>query len=134
MITKAPINPQRIRKINGSFSWIEHRFISEGFLAAMSHEEIVLYFFLVLVGDKNGISFYSYQRICQLLQLETASYVRARNQLMLKSLIACENGRFQVLALPEKSSPKPTVPQSQPRSHNFKSLAEVFKNWDESIR
>ena len=62
MISREPINLRRIRKITGSFSWIEHRFVSGGFLSAMSHEEIVLYFFLVLVGDKNGISFYGYEK------------------------------------------------------------------------
>ena len=27
-----PLDPQRVRKIQGSFSWIDHRFISGGFL------------------------------------------------------------------------------------------------------
>ena len=102
MISRAPIVPDRIRCITGSFSWIDHRLISGGFLAAMSQAEIILYFFLVLVGDKNGVSFYSYDKICALLKIDVDSFIRARDQLIGRSLIACESGRFQVLQLPLK--------------------------------
>lgn len=36
------INPDRIRKITGSFSWIDHRFISGGFIRNLSREEILI--------------------------------------------------------------------------------------------
>jgi len=102
MISRQPIVPERIRKISGSFSWIDHRILTDGFLTAMSRDEILLYFFLVLVGDKNGVSFYSYDKICQLLKIELADYIKARDQLIQRSLIACHQGRFQVLALPQQ--------------------------------
>jgi hypothetical protein len=47
MISKAPINPSRIRKITGSFSWLDHRLLHEGYLTAMEPAEMLLYFFLV---------------------------------------------------------------------------------------
>ena len=76
MISKVPIRPDRLRRINGSFSWIDHRILSEGFLLSMSGDEILLYFFLVLVGDKNGISFYGYDKIYHLLKIEPEEFVQ----------------------------------------------------------
>lgn len=127
MISRLPINPDRIRQITGSFSWIDHRLLSDGFLIAMTAEEIALYFFLILVGDKNGVSFYSYDKICQFLKLDVDRFVWARDQLIDKSLIACENGRFQVLQLPKKVKSPIIVQQPIPRNQQTKSLAEIFK-------
>lgn len=129
MISKDPINPNRIRRITGSFSWIDHRLLHGGFLAAMSPEEMLLYFFLVLVGDKNGVSFYSYEKICALLKLELDSFLRARNRLVARSLVACEQGRYQVLALPEKPMAIKRCPPVNEalRFGGPHSLAEIFK-------
>lgn len=103
MISKQPINPHRIRKITGSFSWIDHRLMTDGFLEPMAPAEMLLYFFLILVGDKHGVSFYSYDTICALLKIDVDRFIWARERLIKRSLIACENGRFQVLQLPDKS-------------------------------
>lgn len=123
MISRTPIDSDRIRHITGSFSWIDHHLISGGFLAAMSQAEILLYFFLVLVGDKNGVSFYSYTNICALLKIDVDSFIRARNQLIDKSMLACDNGRFQVLQLPQKST---DIGQSI-RGGVVMGLKEIFK-------
>jgi len=127
MISRTPINPNRIRRISGSFSWIDHRLLSDGFLSAMTGEEILVYFFLTLVGDKNGVSFYSYDKICQFLKMDIDRFVWARDQLIDKSLIACENGRFQVLQLPSKVKRPIIVQQPIPRNQQTMSLAEIFK-------
>lgn len=127
MIFRAPINPKRIRHISGSFSWIDHRLLLDGFLAAMTADEILLYFFLTLVGDKNGVSFYHYDNICQLLKMDVDSFVQARDQLSDKALIACEQGRFQVLQLPSKPKRPPMVQPSIRRSQQTLSLADIFK-------
>lgn len=128
MISRAPIDSQRIRRITGSFSWIDHRLLTDGFLAAMTRDEMLLYFFLVLVGDKNGVSFYAYDTICQLLKMDVDDFVQARNLLIDHSLIACENGRFQVLQLPD-TAPRPVKETIDPvpRSQQWRSLAEIFK-------
>ena len=123
MISKQPIVAERIRKISGSFSWIDHRLLTDGFLKAMTSHEILLYFFLVLVGDKNGISFYSYDKICQLLKLELGDYIQARNLLLKRSLIAFQQGRFQVLELPLQ---KIQVNQPQ-RGDEFRSIKTIFQ-------
>jgi len=123
MISRAPIVPDRIRCITGSFSWLDHRLISGGFLAAMSQVEILLYFFLVLVGDKNGVSFYSYDKICALLKMDVDSFILARNGLIDRSLLACDSGRFQVLQLPQKST---NMGQSI-RGGDILNLKEIFQ-------
>jgi len=50
MITKKVLNPNRIRCIDGGFSFIPHRFLTDGFLASLNQEEILLYLFLVLAS------------------------------------------------------------------------------------
>lgn len=102
MIKKKVLKPKRVRKINGGFSFIPHRFVLDGFLAALGQNELLLYFFLVLVSDRNGLSFYSYDTICTLLELSLDEYIASRNSLMDKDLIAFDGTLFQVLDLPGK--------------------------------
>ena len=104
MIKKHPINTQRARKIEGSFAFIEHRFLRNGFFATLTHDELLLYLFLVLVADRNGLSYYSYDKICILLRISVDEYIFARDSLIEKDLIAFDGYLFQVLSLPEKSS------------------------------
>ena len=102
MIEKTPLIAQRLRKINGSFAFIEHRFLRDGFWASLDDHELLLYLFLIIVGDRNGMSFYSYDKICTLLRVSVDEYVLARNSLIEKDLIAFDGKFFQVLSLPEK--------------------------------
>jgi hypothetical protein len=102
MIKKTPLIPHRVRKIKGSFAFIEHRFLRDGFWSRLDHHGLVLYLFLVMVGDRNGISFYCYDRICTLLGMSVDDYILARNALIEKDLIAFNGNVFQVLSLPEK--------------------------------
>jgi hypothetical protein len=100
MYRKKILNLERIRKIEGSFSWIDHRFITGGFLRELSTIEILLYFFLVAVSDRNGISFYHDDRICSLLKIGLSSLGEAREGLILRSLLAYEPPIYQMLSLP----------------------------------
>ena len=100
MIKKKIINPQRIRRINGGFSFIPHRFLTDGFLQALSQQQLLLYIFLVVAADRYGLSFYSYDRICSLLHMTVAQYIAARDGLLEKDLIAFDGTLFQVLSLP----------------------------------
>ena len=100
MITKKILNPDRIRQIRGGFSFIPHRFLTDGFLKTLSQQQLLLYIFLVLAADRYGLSFYSYDRICSLLQLSLEQYIEARNALIEKDLIAFDGTLFQVLQLP----------------------------------
>ena len=109
MIKKHVLNAQRVRRIDGGFSFIPHRFLTDGFLSALNPSQQQLYFFLVLAADRHGLSFYSYDRICNLLQMSVDQYIEARDDLIAKDLIAFNGTIFQVLDLPQ-SQPKKTTP------------------------
>lgn len=100
-IGRSPIVAERVRKIEGGFSFVPHRFLHGGFFAGLSREELLLYFFLILAGDRNGVSFYGHDAICTLLDLENDTYLIARNGLLEKDLLAFDGRRFQILSLPD---------------------------------
>jgi hypothetical protein len=102
MLKKKVLNPERVRCIDGGFSFIPHRFLLEGFLASLNQQELLLYLFLVLASDRNGLSYYSYDRVCTLLRFNLDDYIAARNSLIEKDLIAFDGSLFQVLSLPLK--------------------------------
>jgi hypothetical protein len=112
MISKKIINPERIRRIHGGFSFIPHRFLSDGFLDSLSQKELLLYLFLVMASDRHGLSFYSYDAICSLLQITADQYIEARNGLIEKDLIDFDGNVFQVLDLPGKP-----IRASKPKQH-----------------
>lgn len=111
MIKKKVINPNRIRRIDGGFSFIPHRFLTDGFVSSLDQKELLVYFFLVLVSDRYGLSFYSYDAICSLLELSADEYLAARDGLIKKDLIAFDGTLFQVLELPRKPTGHPRPPQ-----------------------
>jgi hypothetical protein len=107
MIEKRILCPDRVRRIGGSFAFIEHRFLREGFLASLSHFELSLYIFLIMAGDRAGLSYYSYDKICTLLTMDVDEYIEARNALIEKDLIAFDGRFFQVLSLPQNPAVDP---------------------------
>lgn len=115
MIRKRILNPDRIRKIKGGFSFVPHRFLTDGFLAGLDQIETLLYLFLILAADRNGLSFYSYDAICNLLKLALEQYIQAKDGLIEKDLIAFDGTIFQVLELPP-SAPAAIDPQAATRS------------------
>jgi hypothetical protein len=109
-VSRAPILPGRLRSIGGqSFAFLPHRFLRDGFLCSLTADEQRLYLFLVLAADRNGQSFYHYDRIASILEMITDDYVEARNGLIEKDLIAFDGSRFQVLSLPERPVPRPSA-------------------------
>ena len=108
MISKKIINPHRLRHIEGGFSFIPHRFLTDGFFSSLSQKELLLYFFLILASDRYGLSFYSYDLICSYLELNMEEYIQARDGLLKKDLIAFDGTLFQVLDLPESPIESPS--------------------------
>jgi hypothetical protein len=102
MINKKIINPNRVRRIEGGFGFIPHRFLTDGFIHLLNRKELILYFFLILASDRYGLSFYSYDAICSCLELCVEDYIAARDNLIKKDLIAFDGTLFQVLSLPER--------------------------------
>jgi hypothetical protein len=108
VIHRAPILPERVRSIAGqSFAFVPHRFLREGFFASLRPDELRLYVLLVLAADRKGVSFYHYDSICSLLEIPLETYLRARNALIAKDLIAFDGTRFQVLSLPDRPHVEP---------------------------
>ncbi|MBI4814834.1 MAG: hypothetical protein HY791_01170 [Deltaproteobacteria bacterium] len=110
-ITRAPIEPELVRRIGtGGFAFVPNRFLRDGFLASLEPDELRLYVLLVLAGDRQGMSFYHYDRLCAILRLSLEAYLDARNALIQKRLLAFDGTRFQVLELP----PRPQFSQQPP--------------------
>jgi len=107
MIKTKILCSKRVRRITGSFAFIEHRFLRDGFWDSLSRHELLLYLFLILVADRNGVSYYSYDKIYSLLRISADEYLTARNALIDKDLIAFDGYFFQVLSLPEKPVNQP---------------------------
>lgn len=97
-----PIDKDRIRRISGTFSWIDHRFVARKWIDLLEAAEIYLYFWLIAVGDRNGVSFYSNEKTASLLKIPVAAIQKARGGLIQKRFIAHKSGVTQVLALPEE--------------------------------
>jgi hypothetical protein len=102
-----PPRPDRRRSIRGSFSWIDHRFLREGFDQGLTRLEKLLYFVLVAVSNQDGVSFYSDARLAELLDARFPHELEsARNELVARDLIAYKGGIYQVLDLPASSPSK----------------------------
>ena len=126
MIRKKIINPDRVRGIKGGFSFIPHRFVTDGFLSSLRQTELLLYLFLVLVSDRYGLSYYAYDSICSLLQLTLEEYIQARDGLLKKDLIAFDGTLFQVLELPAKAQ-VPSTSKPDERLVVEKLASRLFK-------
>lgn len=107
-MSKIPVPcPRRLRRIRGSFSWLDHRLIRDGHLEKLTRDEIALYTFLVLVGNRDGVSFYRLEKICRYLdEMDWSDFHDARQGLIRSGLIAYRpfgpgepNGFYQVLSL-----------------------------------
>jgi hypothetical protein len=70
---------------------------------------------LVLVADRNGLSYYSYDKICALLQVALDASLVARNALIPKDLIAFAGHLFPVLSLPPEPQRQPSSPLQSPQ-------------------
>jgi hypothetical protein len=100
MIAKQVLVPDRVRRPpTTGWSWIDRRFLRER-APRLTHEAIVLYFFLAAVSDKDGLSFYSDAAIAVRLRMSEAAVVAARDELIREDLVAYRAPLAQVLSLP----------------------------------
>jgi hypothetical protein len=96
--------PSRVRKIQHSFAWIDHRLLRHGFLDVMTHADQSLYLFLALAADRHGVSFYRREKICDHLGMDLPVFEVARDRLITFGLLAFQpysalspNGFYQIL-------------------------------------
>ncbi len=110
-VLRTPIVPERVRSIAGQgFCFVPHRFLRDGFFAALAADELLLYLVLILAGDRHGVSFYHQDSLCSLLQVPFHRYMAARNGLIDKDLVAFDGTRLQVLSLPARPKRIPARP------------------------
>jgi hypothetical protein len=70
-----------------SYSIIDHQLLHGGYLHRLSHKAMVLYLFLVVVGDREGKSFYADPTIMEILRLDREGLEAARLELETEGLI-----------------------------------------------
>jgi len=73
MISKHLLQPQRLRHIPPSFSWVDHRLVRHNYLARADHSAWTLYLFLVTVADAQGLSYYSDPAIGRHLKMDAVA-------------------------------------------------------------
>ncbi|MCY2954668.1 MAG: serine hydrolase, partial [Planctomycetota bacterium] len=99
---------------------IDHRLIRNGHLAVMTHQDQSLYLFLALAADRNGVSFYRKEKICDLLGLDFGAFEIARDRLVDLDLLSFKpysaltvNGFYQLLPVdqqaPDFAATKPVL-------------------------
>jgi replication initiation and membrane attachment protein DnaB len=108
--------PHRVRKIEGSFAWLDHRLVRNGYLPVMTQQDQSLYLFLVLAADRHGVSFYRKEKICEATGLDFQQFEVAKDRLISLGLIAFQsysvlspNGFYQVL--PVDAQPPAMAPE-----------------------
>ncbi len=99
MITKKLLNPERVRRVPAQFSWVDHRLVRDRIIQRASAKAWALYLVLVTVGDEHGISYYSDQKLADLLMLSQDELLLMRGQLVIAGVLAHEAPFYQVLAL-----------------------------------
>ncbi len=99
MIVKYVILPNRVRKVPKSFSWVDHRLISDGHLERLHHSSAALYLFLLCAGDEQGLSYYGDKSIMKKLSIDTKTLEKARVELIHTGLVAWQKPMYQVLCL-----------------------------------
>jgi len=101
IVQKRILDARYVRHVAATgFSWVDRRFVREGWIDRLSLEESALYFFLVAVADKDGLSFYSDGRIATTLKLDPERLSRARFRLLELGLLAWDSPLYQVLEIP----------------------------------
>src|SRR5207302_9420941 len=96
-----PPRPDRRRSIRGSFSWIDHRFLCEGFDQGLTRLEKLLYFGLVAVSNQDGVSFYSDARLAEMMDMCLPHELEAAgSELAAGQMTAAAAGTYTGLDLP----------------------------------
>lgn len=102
-----------------SYSIVDHRLLHGGYLGRLSHTALALYLFLVVVGDREGRSFYSDASAGAILRLSGPALADARQELIASALIRYRRPYWWVESLTHArslvSAPRPCV--SVPVSH-----------------
>ena len=100
--------PAKIRRIQGTFAWLDHRMLREGHLERMTPVDVAVYVFLVLAANREGCSYYRKSEACKKLGIDWDQFEESKARLLERGYIAFRpfssgdvDGFYQVLPLPE---------------------------------
>jgi len=114
MIQKQVLSPDRVRRLpQRDWSWIDRRF-QRRFAVKLSGDAVFLYYILVAVSDKNGLSYYSDNSLALIVRTSLPALAKARQELIELDLVAYQAPLVQVLSLPPDEQPRPRVSQAAP--------------------
>ena len=114
MIHKQVLDPKRVRRLpKCDWSWVDRRF-QRLFASKLSGDAVFLYFTLVAVSDKNGLSYYSDNSLALMIRTSLLALSKAREELIQLDLIAYQAPLVQVLSLPTDSTNR--VNNAEPNS------------------
>lgn len=116
---KRLLDRSRVRRIKDGFSWIDRRFVRDGWAERLGREAVLVYLFLVAVADKDGLSFWGDVRVAGTLKIPIDALSRARDELVREGLVAYERPLYQVLDL------TPRAPA--PRDGQATSVGEILR-------
>lgn len=125
-----PLRPDRLRPLERPFGWVPFRFLKSGWLQRLRRDAKLLYFFLCLVADRQGVSFYGDARIEKILALSDGELARARDELTELDLVAFDGHLYQVLSLPSmeaRACASPRAPPPCPGQGEYESVGQILK-------
>ena len=131
-------NPARLRHTPARFSWLDHRLLREGHLAACaSADALALYLVLSVAADARGVSYYSDKRLAQILTVSAERLKAARACLIANDLIAWRLPHYQLLCLDPETIRQarlrdPAVQDN--RSAQTMSLQQVLEQLAQTVR
>jgi hypothetical protein len=129
------LRPDRQRYIERPFAWLPCRLLSDGFLSRLSTEGKLLYLVLALAADARGISFYSDERIQDILRIIPSALAKAQQELISQDLVAFNGKTYQLLSLPdlvqEKSLRQSEFPREIPKKSDHSHQDSIIP--DEAI-
>lgn len=99
MNSKKLICPERRRRIPEGFGWVDHRLVRDEHFRHCEHGELALYLFLITVGDRDGVSWYSDRSLSSQLNCDPMELSNYRRELKTAGLIGYHRPYYQVLDL-----------------------------------
>ena len=100
MVRKRILLPDRVRvPPRTGFSFLDRRFLKEQ-ASHLSRDAILLYFFLAAVSDRHGLSYFKDESAGARIKVSATQVARAREELLVRDLVAFEAPLTQVLSLP----------------------------------
>jgi len=129
MIQKRVLVPDRVRHLpETDWAWVDRRFLRD-FAPKLTGDAVFLYYLLIAVSDKCGLSFYGDNSLARILRTPIPQLLQARQELVDWNLIAYDAPLAQVLSLPHKSNRNDsysTLEESKATADSYQQLLTIL--------